>query len=145
VTRRKRLSETASADAKSHRGNNWNEDDSVLIVKAYRYAEEKKCDWESKDIYHKRMFEHFQSLNPSVKTRTVKSVQTQWGEMEGKYKFVSSLHYELICRLIVGFNAHRVPGSTGRPGWFTLSKSEQAEFLATKSKNQRRVLFLFLK
>jgi hypothetical protein len=41
VTRRKQLSETASADAKSHRGNNWDEDDSVLIVKAYRYAEEK--------------------------------------------------------------------------------------------------------
>jgi hypothetical protein len=77
VTRRKQLSETASADAKLHRGNNRDEDDSVLIIKAYRYAEEKKCDWEFKDIYRKQMFEHFQSLNSSVKTRTVKSVQTR--------------------------------------------------------------------
>jgi len=45
----------------------------------------------------------------------------------------------LIYRLIVGFNAHRLPGSTGRSSWFSLSKAEQTEFLTNKPKNQRRV------
>ena len=73
---------------KSHRGNNWDENDSILILRAYQYTEEKKKNWESKEIYNNRMFEHFQSLNPSIKNRTAKSILTRWGEMQAKYKLL---------------------------------------------------------
>jgi hypothetical protein len=136
----KSSSDVSSVEIKSHRGNNWGEDDSILILRAFQYAEEKKQNWESKDIYNNRMFEHFQSLNPSVKNRSAKSVFTRWMEMQSKYKLFFPSDCGLIYRLIVGFNAHRLPGSTGRPSWFTLSKAEQTEFLANKPKNQRRVL-----
>jgi len=85
--RRKRSFDASLAEVKPHsRGNNWDENDSILILRAFQYAEEKKRNWESKDIYNNRMFEHFQSLNPSVKTRSAKSVLTRWMEMHSKYK-----------------------------------------------------------
>jgi len=90
--RRKRSSDASGVDVKPNtRGNNWDENDSILILRAFQYAEEKKQNWESKDIYNNRMFEHFQSLNPSVKTRSPKSVLTRWMEMHSKYKLFSLL------------------------------------------------------
>src|SRR5947207_13424690 len=72
--RRKPSSHTSSIEIKPHRGNNWGEDDSILILRAFQYVEEKKQNWELRDIYNNQMFEHFQSLNPSVKNRSAKSV-----------------------------------------------------------------------
>jgi hypothetical protein len=81
----------------SSRGPNWNEDDSIRLVKAAQYSEEKKkCKptpeisqlteaWESKEIIQNRMFEHFQSLTPD-EIRTKKSLITRWQEMQSKYK-----------------------------------------------------------
>ena len=66
----------------SQRGPNWNEEDSILLVKAYKYSEEKKkCRatpelhqlYESKDLLQNRMYEHFLSLVPEER-RSKKSV-----------------------------------------------------------------------
>jgi hypothetical protein len=40
-------------------------------------------------------------------------------------------------RFIVGFNIHKIAGSSGRPKWFECSPGEQDEHLKAKAKKEK--------
>jgi hypothetical protein len=96
--KRQKLDDGRPGPGASSSGPNWNEADSIRLVKAHQYADErKKCKptlersqltkaWETKEILQNRMYEHFQSLVPDEQ-RTKKSIITRWQEMVSKFKF----------------------------------------------------------
>lgn len=86
-----------SDDAKSIRGKNWSEEDSLKLVDAYKYAQETKeglyCPLafhtnsinniagESKQNVHERMAAKFLESSPEITDRTAFAVAARWDQM----------------------------------------------------------------
>ena len=77
---------------------------------------------ESKNASDIRSMEHFNASNPEV-LRLDGSCRTL--VVHDYIAQVCLFPSELICRYIHDFNAGRIKGSTGREGWYTLTKAER--------------------
>jgi hypothetical protein len=103
------------ADAVYDGGRNWTADATEVLVRAWR-----KVSWEGRAPDEKmthviqRIFVEYQRRVPSTR-RNAKAVEDKVNCLSQAYRFITD------------FNAHRVPGSTGRPSWDRIPLRERKE------------------